>query len=233
MLEELKRRVCEANLELVRLGLVFETWGNASAIDRERGLAVIKPSGVDYGVMAPEHMAVVDLDGRPAESTGPLKPSVDTATHLALYRAFPAVNGVVHTHSHYATCFAQARRAIPCLGTTHADYFHGEVPLAPPLTEAEVSEEYERHIGEVIARRYAGLDPMSHPAALAAGHGPFAWGITVEKAVEAASVLETVARMAAHTLALEPQAPPLEPYLVDKHYWRKHGQNAYYGQSRK
>jgi len=233
MLDELKRRVCEANLELVRLGLVFETWGNASAIDRARGLVIIKPSGVDYGVMAPKHMAVVDLDGRPAESTEPLKPSVDTATHLALYRAFPAVNGAAHTHSHYATCFAQARRAIPCLGTTHADYFHGEIPLVPPLTEEEVSEEYERHIGEAIARRYADLDPMAHPAALAAGHGPFAWGATVEKAVEAASVLETVAWMAAHTLALDPQARPLESYLLDKHYLRKHGQNAYYGQTSK
>ncbi len=233
MLEELKRRVCKANLDLVRAGLVFETWGNASAMDRERGLVVIKPSGVDYGIMAVEHMAVVDLDGHTADRSSKLKPSVDTATHLALYRAFPAVNGIVHTHSHYATCFAQARRPIPCFGTTHADYFHGEIPLAPPLTPEEVAEDYERHIGEVIARRYAELDPVAHPAVLAAGHGPFAWGATVEKAVEAASVLETVARMAAQTLALTPQAQPLEPYLLDKHYLRKHGQGAYYGQSEK
>ena len=228
MLESLKERVCEANLELVRRGLVLMTWGNASGLDRERGLVAIKPSGVPYDQMRPEHMVVVDLAARWVE--GELKPSVDAATHIELYKAFPKIGGVVHTHSHYATCFAQACRPIPCFGTTHADYFYGEVPVSDPLTENEVNEDYESHIGQVIVRRFADLDPMQYPGVLAAKHGPFAWGVTVEKAVENAAVLEETARMALHTLALSPAQPPIEQYLLDKHFLRKHGTGAYYGQ---
>ena len=228
MIEALKAQVCEANLALVRDGLVLRTWGNASGIDRDQGLVAIKPSGVDYASLTPDKIAVVDLDGNPVGKG--LKPSVDTAAHLALYRAFPRVGGIVHTHSHHATCWAQARRPIPCFGTTHADYFHGEVFVTAPLTEAEVTDAYERHIGEAIVRRYAGIDPMAHPAVLAAGHAPFAWGETVDAAVENAFVLEEVARMALHTLTLRPEAAPLEPYLLDKHFLRKHGADAYYGQ---
>ncbi len=230
MLDDLKERVCRANLDLVRRGLVFETWGNASAIDRESGLVVIKPSGVAYDRMKAGDMVVVDAAGRVVD--GAYKPSVDTPVHRALYDAFPAVGGIVHTHSHHATCFAQARRPVPCFGTTHADYFHGEVPLADALTETEVLEAYEAKIGAVIARRFAGLEPLSLPGVLAAGHGPFAWGASVEKAVEAGAVLEEIARMALHTLMLNPQARPLEPYLLDKHFLRKHGNGAYYGQAR-
>jgi L-ribulose-5-phosphate 4-epimerase len=229
MLESLKKEVCDANLTLVREGLVFQTWGNASAISRAEGLVVIKPSGVSYDKMRPRDMVVVDLEGKVVE--GDLKPSVDAPTHLTLYKVFATVGGIAHTHSHYATCWAQARRPIPCLGTTHADYFHGEVPLADPLTADEVAEHYERNIGEVILRRFGSLDPLAHPAVLAAGHGPFAWGESLEKAVECACVLEEVARMALHTLALSGEAPVLEPYLLDKHFLRKHGQGAYYGQS--
>jgi len=228
MLEELKHAVCEANLELVRKGLVLLTWGNASAIDRGRGLVVIKPSGVPYETMRPEDMAVVALDGRIVE--GDCLPSVDTPSHLALYRAWPAIGGIAHTHSHYATCWAQAGRPIPCLGTTHADFAHGEIPVAHPLTREEVAEDYERHIGEVIVRRFATLDPLRFPAVLAAGHGPFAWGKTVENAVENAHILEELAHMALDTLALSPKQPPIPPYLLDKHFLRKHGPGAYYGQ---
>ncbi len=228
MLKKLKKEICRINLALVRRGLVLQTWGNASGINRKRGLVVIKPSGVDYETMAPELMVVVDLEGRVIE--GELKPSVDTPTHLVLYKAFPGIGGIVHTHSHCATCWAQARRAIPCLGTTHADYFHGEIPITEPLTEAEVAEDYERNIGEVIVRRFAGVDPMAHPAVLAAGHANFAWGGTPAKALENAEVLEEVARMAWHTLSINPDAPPLESYLLDKHFLRKHGKDAYYGQ---
>ncbi len=228
MIEALKAQVCEANLALVRDGLVIRTWGNASGIDRARGLVAIKPSGVDYASLTPDRIAVVDLDGKPVREG--LKPSVDTPAHIALYRAFPQVGGVVHTHSHYATCWAQARRPIPCFGTTHADYFHGEVFVTEPLTEAQVAEDYERNIGEAIVRRYAGVDPMKHPAVLAAGHAPFAWGASVDAAVDNAFVLEEVARMALHTLALDPGAVPLETCLLDKHFLRKHGSDAYYGQ---
>jgi L-ribulose-5-phosphate 4-epimerase len=227
-MKALKEAVCEANLALTRQGLVFSTWGNASAIDRERGLVVIKPSGVAYESMRAEDMAVIDLAGKVVE--GALRPSVDLPAHLALYQGFPDIGGVVHTHSHWATCFAQARRSIPCLGTTHADYFHGEVPLADALSETDVAENYERHIGEVIARRFDGMNPLHFPAVLAAGHGPFTWGVSVAAAVEAAAVLEEVARTAAHTLQLGPEAPSLEPYLLDKHFLRKHGPDAYYGQ---
>lgn len=229
MLDALKHEVWEVNLALVREGLVLQTWGNASGIDRMRGLVIIKPSGVPYDRMAPEHMAVVDLSGRVVE--GDLKPSVDTPVHLALYEAFPEIGGIVHSHSHYATCFAQARRAIPCLGTTHADYFFGEVPLTGPLNPEEVVEDYERNIGRAIVKRLAGLDPLAFPGVLAAGHAPFTWGKSPRIALENALVMEEIARMALHTLIINPEAPSLEHYLLDKHFLRKHGQNAYYGQA--
>ena len=229
MLEALKTQTCEANLALVRSGLVLQTWGNASAIDRKAGRVVIKPSGVAYDLMHPEDMVVVDLDGDVAE--GALRPSVDLPAHLVLYHAFPEINAVVHTHSHYATCFAQARRPIPCFGTTHADYFYGEVPLTEPLTEAEVEEDYERHIGEAIVRRYASFDALMEPADQAATHARFVRGATVGEAVENAVVLEEVARMALHTLTLNTDAVPLERHLLDKHFLRKHGKGAYYGQT--
>lgn len=228
MLDTLKSRVFEANLELVRRGLVLMTWGNASGIDRERGVVVIKPSGVDYDAMRPEQMVVTDLDGCPVD--GSLKPSVDLPTHLALYKAFENVGGIVHTHSHYATCWAQACRPIPCFGTTHADHFHGEVPITEGLTEAEVSSDYEASIGRVIVRRFRTLDPDRFSGVLAANHAPFAWGPTVEKAVENAVVLEEVARMALHTVMLRVDCPPIAQCLLDKHFLRKHGAGSYYGQ---
>ena len=218
----------EANLELVRRGLVLLTWGNASAIDREQGLVVIKPSGVSYDGMQPRDMVVADLEGRVAE--GACKPSVDLPTHLVLYAAFSDVGGIVHTHSHYATCWAQAGRPIPCFGTTHADLAHGAIPVTDPLTEGEVAADYERHIGEVIVRRYRNLDPMHFPAVLTAQHAPFAWGRTVAAAVETAAALEEVARMALDTLVLSPRLKPIPQYLLDKHFLRKHGAGAYYGQ---
>ncbi|HPO15485.1 MAG TPA: L-ribulose-5-phosphate 4-epimerase AraD [Candidatus Hydrogenedentes bacterium] len=230
MLERLRKEICEVNLELVRRGLVFQTWGNASGIDRKKGLVVIKPSGVSYAKMRPKHMVIVDIEGNVVE--GELKPSVDTPTHLALYKAFSEIGGIVHTHSHYATCWAQARRPIPCFGTTHADYCHGEIPLADALTEAEVAENYEANIGALILRRYASLDPMAYPGVLAAGHGPFAWGRTPAESLENAAVMEELARMAANTLVINPDAPALEGYLLDKHFLRKHGAGAYYGQKK-
>ncbi len=228
MLESLKEAVLEANLELVKRGLVLGTWGNASGFDPATRLVAIKPSGVSYDTMRAEHMVVVDLDGNIVE--GALRPSSDTATHLALYRSFPGVGGVVHTHSHHATCWAQACRPIPCLGTTHADYFYGDVPLAGPLTAEEVADGYEANTGAVIVRRFASLDPNALPAVLVAKHGPFAWGATPAKAVENAEVLEEIARMALHTFALSPAHPPIDGFLLDKHFLRKHGEKAYYGQ---
>lgn len=228
MLEELKERVYRAHLALVERGLLFQTWGNASGCDRERGWVVIKPSGVPYDRLGPDCMVLVDGHGDLVEGT--LNPSVDAPTHIALYNAFPDIGGVVHTHSHYATCFAQARRPIPCLGTTHADYFHGSVPVAEPLSARDVERDYERCIGESIAGLFARRSPAECPAALAANHGPFAWGATVEQAVEHAVVLEEVARMAFHTLALAPDAVPIDGFLLDKHFLRKHGRGAYYGQ---
>ncbi len=230
MLEHLRKEICDVNLELVKRGLVFQTWGNASGIDRKRDLVVIKPSGVSYDKMCPKHMVVVDLAGNVVE--GDLMPSVDTPTHLALYKAFLVIGGIVHTHSHYATCWAQARRSIPCFGTTHADYCHGEIPLTDALTESEVAENYEANIGQVILRRYANLDPLACPGVLAAGHGPFAWGRTPAESLENAIVMEELARMAAHTLAINPETPPLENCLLDKHFLRKHGKSAYYGQKK-
>ena len=215
MLEELKEKVCAANLALVRHGLVTLTWGNASAIDRAKGLVVIKPSGVDYASMKPEDMVVVDMDGKVQE--GRYRPSSDTPTHLVLYKAFPTIGGVVHTHSAHATAWAQAARPIPNLGTTHADTFHTDVPVT-----GEIPDDRETF-------RRLGIDPDETPAAVAVHHGPFTWGRTVEKAVENAVVLEEVAKIAALTVALNPSAQ-MNPALVEKHYSRKHGPNAYYGQ---
>lgn len=230
MLDALKQAVWNANLELVRKELVLMTWGNASAIDRTKGLVVIKPSGVPYDEMKPEHMVVVDMDNRVVE--GDLAPSVDAPSHLVLYKEFPDIGGVVHTHSHYATAWAQACRPIPCFGTTQADYFHGEVPVTQPLTESEIASNYEENIGKAIVRRFADLDPTRFPGVLCAKHASFTWGDSVAKAVENAYVLEEIARMALHTLMLSPHQDPLEPFLLDKHFLRKHGAGAYYGQKK-
>jgi L-ribulose-5-phosphate 4-epimerase len=230
-LESLKKAVCEANLELVREGLVVQTWGNASGLDRARGLMVIKPSGVPYSALKPAQMVVVRLDnGKIAE--GRLKPSSDTATHLEIYRAFGGVGGVVHTHSLHATAWAQACRPIPALGTTHADYFHGEVPLTRPLTPEEIKTAYEVNTGRVIVERFQGLDTLRHPAVLVPHHGPFTWGADVAEAAHSAVALEFIAQLAAETLALAPGAKPMPGALRDKHFFRKHGPAAYYGQGK-
>lgn len=228
MLESLKEAVCVANRELVRCGLVILTWGNTSGIDRELGLVVIKPSGVAYDVLEPSDMSVVDLDGKVVE--GKLRPSSDTPTHVLLYRSFSRIGGITHTHSRHATMFAQARREIPCLGTTHADHFHGAVPLTRPLSEAEVKGDYEANTGKVIVERFAALDPVAVPAVLVAGHGPFTWGRDAGDSVHNAVALEAVAEMALGTRLLSPSSPDLEPCVLDKHYQRKHGPAAYYGQ---
>ncbi len=230
MLEELKQEVCAANLRLVEYGLVVLTWGNVSAITPDRRYVVIKPSGVDYGSMRPEQMVVTDLDGRVVE--GELRPSSDLMTHLELYRAFPAAGAVVHTHSRYAVALAQAEQDLPCYGTTHADTFYGPVPCTRHLTAQEVEEAYERNTGLVIGEtfRQRGIDPAAVPAVLVCKHGPFAWGPDCKKAVENALILEETARMALLTRQLDPQVPPAPQYLLDKHYFRKHGANAYYGQ---
>jgi L-ribulose-5-phosphate 4-epimerase len=230
MLEELKKQVCDANLELVRRGVVIYTWGNVSGIDRKRGLVVIKPSGVEYDGMKPEDMAVVDLASEETVE-GRYKPSSDTPTHLELYRAFPGIGGVVHTHSVNAVAFAQAGRDIPALGTTHADYFYGPVPCTRELTEAEVKEAYERNTGKVIAEcvRERGIDPMAVPGMLVRNHGPFTWGKDPAAAVYHAVVMDTVAEMALKTLLLNPDAA-MPRCVLDKHYLRKHGPGAYYGQ---
>lgn len=230
MLDELKQQVCQANLDLVAHGLVTLTWGNASAISADRKLLVIKPSGVAYDAMRPEQMVVVDVaSGDVVE--GNLKPSSDAPTHRVLYQRFPGVGGIAHTHSPRATAFAQARRDIPCFGATHADHFYGPVPVTRPLTEAEIQSEYEWNTGLVIVERFTGLDPLAVPGVLVASHAPFAWGKDVAESVANAVALETVAGMALDTLALAPGAPPVEPYLLDKHYLRKHGKDAYYGQT--
>jgi L-ribulose-5-phosphate 4-epimerase len=229
MLDRLKSEVCQANLDLVKEGLVVETWGNASAIDRERGLVVIKPSGVPYQDMLPEHMVVVELDSGKVLQ-GKLNPSSDTATHLVLYRAFPAIGGVVHTHSLYATAWAQAQRAIPSYGTTQADYWYGDVPCTRLLMADEIKSSYETNTGHVIVETFRGLDPLQHPAVLVASHGPFTWGKNVNAAVRNAVVLEFVARLASETLRLNPGVQPMQAALLDKHFLRKHGPDAYYGQ---
>jgi L-ribulose-5-phosphate 4-epimerase len=228
MLEALKKDVCTANCDLVRAGLVTLTWGNASGIDRQRGLMVIKPSGVPYDKLEPGHMVIVDLEGHVVE--GRLRPSSDAPAHLVLYRCFGQVGGIAHTHSRHATMFAQARQEIPCLGTTHADHFHGSVPVTRSLSEAEVAADYEGHTGHVIVERFAELDPAAMPAALVAGHAPFAWGISVADAVQNAIALEAVAEMALGTWLIARHSCELEPYILEKHYQRKHGPAAYYGQ---
>ena len=231
MLEELKQRVLKANLELVREGLVIQTFGNVSGIDRDRGLIVIKPSGVPYSEMKPEHMVVVALDtGKAVE--GALRPSSDTPTHAVLYRAFKDIGGVTHTHSLYATAWAQAGRAIPSLGTTHADYWYGNVPCTRMLSDKEIATEYETNTGNVIVETFGNLDPMQHPAVLVASHGPFTWGKDADNAVHNAVILEFVARLASETLRINPKAEPMQSALLDKHFLRKHGAGAYYGQKK-
>lgn len=225
----LREQVLEANLELVRRGLVLYTFGNASGISRPDGLVVIKPSGVPYENLKPEHMVVTDLDGKIIE--GDLRPSSDLPTHLVLYKAFAAIGGVAHTHSEYATAWAQARRPIPCFGTTHADYFHGPVPVTDVLTDAEIAGEYEKNTGDAIVRSLKTLDEGT-PGILVANHGPFAWGKDTATAAHNAAILESLARMAYFTTTLNPAAQPLGQALHDKHYLRKHGKNAYYGQPR-
>lgn len=229
-LEALRAEVLEANLRLVRQGLVLATFGNASGILREQGLVVIKPSGVAYDVLTAQDLVVTDLQGCIVE--GALRPSSDLPTHLALYQAFPSIGGVVHTHSTHATAWAQAYREIPCLGTTHADYFRGAIPVTDPLEPSEIATDYEWNTGRAIVRRFAGIDPMSIPVVLVAGHAPFCWGVTVSEAAHLAVFLEEVARMALMSVALNPAVQPLSDALRDKHFLRKHGAAAYYGQAR-
>jgi L-ribulose-5-phosphate 4-epimerase len=227
-LEELRKRVYQANIDLVDLGLVTLTWGNVSGLDKESGIVAIKPSGVDYKDLAPENLVLVDLAGNRVE--GDLNPSSDTPTHLELYRAFDGIAGVAHTHSDYAGMFAQARLAIPCLGTTHADHFNGEVPLTRMITQEEVEADYEGNTGKVIVERFERIDPQEMPAVLVAAHGAFAWGSSPERAVINSLALEKTAKMAWGTLSLAPEVPPFPEYLLRKHYQRKHGPQAYYGQ---
>lgn len=229
MLERLKFQVCKANLDLVKEGLVIQTWGNASGIDRTRGLVVIKPSGVPYEVMKPEHMVVLSVDTGDVVEGG-FKASSDAPTHLVLYRAFEAIGGVVHTHSPLATAWAQAKKALPSYGTTQADYWFGDVPCTRLLTPKEIKNDYETNTGRVIVERFKKLDPAQHPAALVASHGPFTWGKDVQEAVHNAVVLEFVARLANETLRINPKLKPMQSALLKKHFLRKHGPGAYYGQ---
>ena len=231
MMKLLKKKVLEANLELSRRGLITYTWGNVSGIDREKGLVVIKPSGVEYDVMTADDMVVVDLKtGKTVE--GKWKPSSDTPTHLALYRAFPNIGGVVHTHSRFATSWAQAGKDIPPLGTTHGDYFYGAIPCTRKMTAEEIAGEYELETGNVIVETFKDLDPDHIPAVLVHSHGPFTWGKDPANAVHNAVVLEELAFMAMCTRFLSPDAPDMQRELLDKHYLRKHGKNAYYGQNK-
>lgn len=229
MLKELKREVYESNMELPRKGLITYTWGNVSGIDRKKGLFVIKPSGVDYEKLTPEDMVVIDMEGNKVE--GKLNPSSDTATHLEIYKAFEAVGGIVHTHSPMATSWAQAGRVLPCYGTTHADYFSGEIPCARNLTREEIEEGYEKNTGLVIIETFKGMDPMHVPAVLCKNHGPFTWGIDAADAVHNAVVLEETAKMSLMTELLNPQVTSAPQCMQDKHFMRKHGPNAYYGQN--
>ena len=229
MLEDLKEAVCRANLLLPEHHLVTFTWGNVSGIDRDRELFVIKPSGVPYDQLKPEDMVVVDMEGRTVE--GRLRPSSDMPTHLALYRAFPECGGIVHTHSRWATTFAQAGRPIPAMGTTQGDYFYGDIPCTRPMTDEEIRGEYELETGHVIVETFKDMDPMAVPAVLVYSHGPFAWGKDPFEAVHNAVVLEEVAFMDWHAMLLNPDAGHMQQTLLDKHYLRKHGKNAYYGQN--
>ncbi|MBS4205392.1 L-ribulose-5-phosphate 4-epimerase [Lederbergia citrea] len=230
MLKSLKQKVLEANLQLPEHGLVTFTWGNVSGIDRDLGIVVIKPSGVAYDYLKLEDMVVVDLEGNIVE--GSLRPSSDTATHLALYKAFSEIGGVVHTHSPWATSWAQAQRPIPALGTTHADYYYGEIPVTRPLTKQEIQDAYELETGNVIIETFKNLDldPAAMPGVLVAGHAPFCWGKDADEAVHNAVVLDEVAKMAFHTVQLNQHVSAMDQFLLDKHYLRKHGSKAYYGQ---
>lgn len=230
MLEDLKQEAYEANVALPRQGLINLTFGNASAIDRSRGIFAIKPSGVDYSVLKPSDMVLVDLEGKQVE--GALRPSSDTPTHRRLFLAFEAIGGVVHTHSSHATAFAQAGRAIPLFGTTHADYFFGDIPVTRKMTADEIASAYEWETGNVIVERFAELDPLDFPAVLVNRHAPFTWGPTVAKAVEVAVAVECIAHMALMSLQLEPGLKTIEPELLQKHFKRKHGPGAYYGQTK-
>jgi L-ribulose-5-phosphate 4-epimerase len=227
-LEALRREVLEANLELIRRNLVIYTFGNASGISREEGLVAIKPSGVPFDELTPENMVLTDLDGRVVE--GKLRPSSDLDTHIVLYKAFPGIGGVVHTHSRYATSWAQAGREIPCFGTTHADYYHGPVPITEPLSDEEIGGEYERNTGHLIVRRLQGVDPVRSPGVLVRNHGPFAWGKTPSKAAQNAVLLEEIAAIAYQTVVLNAAAGPITAALHDRHFLRKHGPGATYGQ---
>jgi L-ribulose-5-phosphate 4-epimerase len=229
-LQALREEVLEANLELVRRGLVLYTFGNASGVAREEGLVVIKPSGVPYESMKPEHLVLVDLSGRVVE--GGLRPSSDLATHLILYQAFPEIGGVAHTHSQAATAWAQARREIPCFGTTHADYFRGSVPVTEPLSAGEVASDYEVNTGHAIVRRFKELDPLEAPAVLVASHAPFCWGRTPAEAAHTAVIVEEIAALALRTMAANPAVAAIPRYLHEKHFLRKHGTTAYYGQKK-
>ena len=230
MLEALKKQVWEANLLLPKYDLVTFTWGNVSGIDREQGLFVIKPSGIEYDGMTVEDMVVVDLECHIVE--GKWKPSSDTPTHAELYKAFPACGGIVHTHSRWATTFAQAGKGIPALGTTQGDYFYGEIPCTRPMTREEIGGAYEKQTGRVIAETFSDIDPMTIPAVLVCNHGPFTWGKTPAEAVHNAVVLEEVAFMDWHAMMITPDLHPMQQALLDKHYLRKHGENAYYGQTK-
>lgn len=230
MLEKLKREVFKANIDLVKHGLVIHTWGNVSGKDHETGLVVIKPSGVSYSSMKEEDMVVLDSDGIIVE--GKYKPSTDSPTHLFLYNAWPSLGGIVHTHSSYATAWAQAAKDIPPLGTTHADHFYGAVPCTRELTSAEVETEYELNTGKVIVERLKGIDPLAVPSSLVSSHGPFCWGLDPAEAVYNAVALEEIARMAFYTVLLK-KSEPVESYLLNKHFKRKHGKDAYYGQGEK
>ena len=230
ILKTLREEVLEANLELVRRGLVLYTFGNASGIDRKEGLVAIKPSGVPYESMKPEDLVVVDLSGKTVE--GNLRPSSDLATHLILYKAFAGIGGVAHTHSRFATAWAQAGREIPCFGTTHADYFYGPIPVTQALTPKQIRDDYEVNTGHAIVKRFARLNPLYMPGVLVAGHAPFCWGATAAEAAHAAVIVEEIAAMATATVTANPKAKAISKHLHDKHFLRKHGASAYYGQKK-
>ena len=230
MYEELKKAVCDANIELYKQRLVICSWGNVSGIDRSKGIVAIKPSGLPYEELTPDKIVLLDLDGNIVE--GDLNPSSDTPTHLELYRNFDSMGGICHTHSPVATMWAQACKEIPCFGTTHADYFYGPIPVTEVMVKDKIKSDYELNTGEVIVRRFENINPMEMPAVLVANHGPFTWGKTPDKAVEANVVLEQIATMALGTVTINPKQGPISKALLDKHYLRKHGENAYYGQQK-